>query len=48
MRWGLDMLCVISGGNWDNGSNAGAWALDLYDVRSYSSSYVGLRAASYL
>jgi len=40
------MLCVISGGNWDNGSGAGAWALNLNNVRSNSNSNVGLRADS--
>jgi len=40
------MLCVISGGNWDNGSNAGAWALNLNSVRGNSNSNVGLRADS--
>ena len=41
-------LCVRSGGDWGYGSDAGAWALSLYDVRSNSYSYLGLRAASYL
>ncbi len=41
-------LCVISGGNWDNGSNAGVWALALGSVRGDSYDGVGFRAASYL
>ena len=41
-------LCVLSGGYWGDGSDAGAWALLLGNVRSDSGSGVGLRAASYL
>ena len=41
-------LCVLSGGNWNNGSNAGVWALYLADVRGDSSDNIGFRAASYL
>jgi hypothetical protein len=41
-------LCVISGGNWDNGGTAGVWALFLSSVRGDSSATVGFRAASYL
>jgi len=41
-------LCVISGGGWDSGSYAGAWALYLNSGRGGSGSSVGLRAASYL
>lgn len=41
-------LCVISGGNWDNGSTAGVWALNLGVVRGDSGSGIGFRAASYL
>lgn len=40
------MLCVISGGNWNNGGNAGVWALNLNNVRSNSNNNVGLRADS--
>jgi len=43
-----DQLCVISGGSWDYGSNAGVWALLLNLVRGASNSNVGFRAASYL
>ena len=42
------MLCVISGGNWNNGSIAGVWALSLGSVRGTSYDGVGFRAASYL
>lgn len=38
------MLCVISGGNWDNGSNAGVWALNLNNVRGNSNPNIGFRA----
>lgn len=38
------MLCVISGGNWDNGSNAGVWALNLNNARGNSNNNVGFRA----
>ena len=41
-------LCVISGGNWHYGSDAGVWTLHLYSVRGNSSNSVGFRAASYL
>lgn len=40
------MLCVISGGNWNNGSNAGVWALNLNNARGNSNNNVGLRADS--
>lgn len=32
-----------SGGNWDNGSNAGVWALNLNNSRTNSNSNNGLR-----
>lgn len=38
------MLCVISGGNWNNGSNAGVWALNLNNARGNSNNNVGFRA----
>lgn len=41
-------LCVISGGDWVGGGNAGVWTLDLSYVRGNSSANVGFRAASYL
>lgn len=41
-------LCVISGGSWSSGGNAGVWALYLYHVRGSSGGDVGFRAASYL
>ncbi len=46
VRWKLDMLCVISGGNWNNGSNAGVWTLNLNNVRGNSNNNVGFRADS--
>lgn len=42
-----DQLCVISGGDWDYGSNAGVFARHLYDTRNASNLYVGLRCACY-
>lgn len=44
----LNELCVLSGGSWDDGSNAGVWALHLGYVRGNSNYGVGFRAASYL
>jgi hypothetical protein len=43
-----DQLCVISGGDWYYGSDAGVWALLLSTVRGDSNHNVGFRAASYL
>ena len=40
------MLCVISGGNWNNGSNAGVWTLNLNNVRGNSNNNIGFRADS--
>ena len=40
------MLCVISGGNWNNGATAGVWALNLNNVRSNSNNNVGFRSDS--
>jgi len=40
------MLCPISGGNWNNAANAGAWALNLNNVRTNSNNNVGFRADS--
>ena len=41
-------LCVVSGGDWADGSNAGVWALFLNYVRGGSNVGLGFRAASYL
>ena len=41
-------MCPVSGGYWYGGSNAGVWALVLYDTRTSSSDSVGFRSASYL
>lgn len=46
VRWGLNMLCAISGGNWNNGSNAGVWALNLNNARGNSNNNIGFRADS--
>ncbi len=40
------MLCVISGGNWNNGTTAGVWALNLNNVRGNSNNNVGFRSDS--
>lgn len=40
-------LAVLSGGTWNNGSNAGVWAASLSNHRSNSSHYVGFRSACY-
>ena len=41
-------MCPVSGGDWDNGAYAGAWALNLYLGRSASSYAVGGRSGLYL
>lgn len=39
-------MCVpIRGGNWDNGANAGVFALNLHNARSNSDNDIGFRAA---
>ena len=38
------MFCLLSGGNWDNGSNAGVWSANLNNFRSNSNVNIGLRA----
>ncbi len=40
------MLCVNSGGNWNNGAIAGVWALNLNNVRSNSNNNYGFRSDS--
>ena len=40
------MLCVISGGNWNNGAIAGVWALNLNNVRANSNTNYGFRSDS--
>lgn len=39
-------MCPIAAGNWNNAANAGAWALNLNNVRDNSNNNVGLRADS--
>lgn len=39
-------MCPIAGGNWNNSSNAGVWALNLNNARGNSNNNVGLRADS--
>jgi hypothetical protein len=36
-------MCVISGGNWNNGSNAGVFARNLNNTRNNANNNVGLR-----
>lgn len=38
------MLCLQSGGNWGNGSNAGVWCATLSSYRRNSDNGVGCRA----
>lgn len=38
------MLCPISGGNWNNSTNAGVWALNLNNTRANSNNNVGGRS----
>jgi hypothetical protein len=40
-------MCLISGGNWNNTSNAGVWALNLNNNRTNSNNNVGFRSADY-
>ena len=40
------MLCPISGMNWDNGTNAGPWAVNLNNNRTNSNDNVGFCADS--
>lgn len=39
-------MCPIASGNWNNGANAGVWALNLNNVRGNSNNNVGFRADS--
>ena len=41
-------LCLRAGGRWSDGSYAGVWAVNWGLARSFSSDFVGFRAASYL
>ena len=38
------MLCVISGANWNNTSNAGVWAANLNNNRTNANNNTGFRA----
>jgi len=37
---------MISGGNWNNGTNAGVWAANLNNYRTNSNNNVGFRSDS--
>jgi hypothetical protein len=39
-------MCPILGGNWNNGTNAGVWNLNLNNVRTNSNTNVGFRSDS--
>ena len=39
-------MCPIAGGNWNNGVNAGVWALNCNNTRTNTNNNVGLRADS--
>lgn len=41
------MMCMISGGNWNNTSNAGLWSMNLNNNRTNSNDNVGVRCADY-
>ena len=41
-------MCPICGGNWNNSSNAGVWALNLNNSRANSNDNVGFRSDSAL
>lgn len=40
------MVCLIAGGAWNNGSIAGAWAVNWNNARTNSNANVGFRADS--
>lgn len=40
------MFCPLSGGNWNNSSNAGVWYLNLNNSRSNSNNNIGFRSDS--
>lgn len=44
----LNMRFVLSGGNWNNSSNAGVWAVNLNNNRTNSNNTNGFRADSIL
>lgn len=39
-------MCPIGGGNWSNGANAGAWAVNLNNARGNTNANVGFRSDS--
>ena len=39
-------MCPISGGNWNNSSNAGVWTLNCNNTRGNTNNNVGFRADS--
>ena len=39
-------MAPISGGNWNNSSNAGVWSLNLNNVRTNSNNNIGFRSDS--
>ena len=39
-------MCLIAGGNWSNGSNAGVWAVNWNNARTNTNDNVGFRADS--
>ena len=39
-------MCPLSGGNWNNSSNAGVWALNWNNSRSNSNDNIGFRSDS--
>lgn len=39
-------MCPLAGGNWNNGSNAGVWALNLNNARGNTNNNVDFRSDS--
>lgn len=39
-------MCPLSSANWNNGTNAGVWALNLNNARNNANNNVGFRADS--
>lgn len=46
VNMGSTFTCLLSGGNWNNSSNAGAWAVNWNNYRTNSNNNVSLRADS--
>lgn len=40
-------MCLISGGNWNNNTNAGVWNVNLNNYRTNSNNNIGFRSADF-